>query len=351
MAKSVALLVPGSLETRTGGYIYDRRIVEGLRARGWAVEVHSLDDSFPRPTGAALAQAAETLSSLPAGAIALIDSLAFGAMPEILERERRRVRIVALVHLPLAADAGIEEDTAARVAIAERRAMAVAAHVVVTGDATRKFIAAYGVPLSRVAVIEPGTDEAPLATGSSGPPVRLLTVATFNPGKGHEDLLRALAAVRTADWRLTCAGSVTRHPPTAVRISTMVRQRHLEDRVSIVGELDADALANLYVQSDVFALATLRETYGMAVAEALAHGLPVVSTRTGAIARLVGSDAGLLVQPGDVRGLTDALSRVICDADLRARLAAGARRVRTTLRRWDDAVAEMAATLEAVGHD
>ena len=49
-----ALLVPGDPATRTGGYIYDRRIVEGLRARGWRVPVHSLDASFPLPTPAAL---------------------------------------------------------------------------------------------------------------------------------------------------------------------------------------------------------------------------------------------------------------------------------------------------------
>ena len=351
MPKSVALLVPGSLQARTGGYIYDRRIVEGLRAKGWTVDVHSLDESFPQPTGVALVQAAERLSSLPTGAIALIDSLALGAMPEILEHERVRIRIVALMHLPLAADVGIDEDTAARFAITERRALAAASRVVVTGCATLEFIDAYGVPRSRVAVIEPGTDPAPLANGSSGPPVRLLTVATLNPGKGHEDLLLALAGMRAADWRLTCAGSLTRHPPTVVRIRAMVRERHLEDRVSIVGELDANALADLYGQTDLFVLATSKETYGMAVAEALAHGLPVVSTRTGAIPSLVGSDAGLLVPPGDVRGLTEALSRVICDADLRARLASGARRVRTTLRRWDDTVAEMAALLEAVGHE
>jgi len=351
MPKSVALLAPGSLESRTGGYIYDRRIVEGLRSKGWAVEVHSLDESFPQPTGAALAHAAAIFSSLRTGTIAVIDSLALGAMPEILERERARIRIVGLVHLPLAAEFGLDEDTARRVAIAERRSLAAAAQLVVTGHATLEFIDAYGVPRSQVAVIEPGTDPAPLAAASSGRPVQLLTVATLNPGKGHEDLLLALAEVPDPDWRLTCAGSLTRHPRTAARIRTLVRERHLDDRVSIVGEVGPDALDVLYGRSDAFVLATLRETYGMAVAEALAHGLPVVSTRTGAIPSLVGSDAGLVVQPGDVRGLTKALWQVICDAELRERLASGARRVRTTLRRWDDAVGEMAATLEALGHD
>ena len=68
------------------------------------------------------------------------------------------------------------------------------------------------------------------------------------------------------------------------------------------------------IEPNVSVLATLQETYGMAVAEALAHGLPIVATTTGAIRELVGEDAGLLVEPGDTTALTSALGRVIGDA-------------------------------------
>jgi glycosyltransferase involved in cell wall biosynthesis len=86
----------------------------------------------------------------------------------------------------------------------------------------------------------------------------------------------------------------------------------------------------------------------MAVAEALARGLPVVSTATGAIADLVGADAGLVVAPGDVAAFADALTRVISDRDLRGRLSASARRVRARLPTWDAAVAKIARVLEQV---
>jgi glycosyltransferase involved in cell wall biosynthesis len=119
--------------------------------------------------------------------------------------------------------------------------------------------------------------------------------------------------------------------------------------VSLAGELDDAALEAAYDNADVFVLATLRETYGMAVAEALAHGVPVVTTATGAAADLVGAaegGAGLLVPPGDEAALAAALSRLIGDAELRARLAAGARRVRDCLPTWEEAGAKMAAALE-----
>ena len=148
-------------------------------------------------------------------------------------------------------------------------------------------------------------------------------MATLTPRKGYELLMSALAAIPQRNWRLTCAGSLDRDPPTVARVRAQLRDNGLEDRVSLVGDLDAAALAAQYDRADLFVLPTLYEGYGMAVAEALARGLPVVSTATGAIAvDLVGSDAGIVVPPGDLPAFTDALSRVIGDPGLRARLAA-----------------------------
>ena len=156
--------------------------------------------------------------------------------------------------------------------------------------------------------------------------MQLLSVATLNPGKGHEILFRALATVPHRNWRLTCVGSLERHPPTVERLRARLREDGLTDQVSLVGERDAAGLDAFYDRADLFVLATLHETYGMAVAEALARGLPVISTTTGAIAELVGDDAGLLVPPGDVEALAGALSRVLGDARVREQLA-GARGV------------------------
>jgi glycosyltransferase involved in cell wall biosynthesis len=351
MTKAAALVVPGRLDSRTGGYIYDRHVVDGLRAMSWVVTVKTLDDSFPRPTPSAVTQAEEVFAALPAGTVTVVDGLALGAIPEIIERHGSRLRIVALVHLPLAADVGLDEEAAARFAIAERRALSVASLVVVTGRATLSLLAGYDVSPARVVVVEPGTKPAPLARGSGGSRLQLLCVATLNQGKGHEDLITALAAVSSHDWQLTCAGSLTRHPPSVARVRAIIRDYRLDDKVWLTGELDDEALEACYDRSDLFVLATLRETYGMAVAEALAHGLPVVSTETGAIPDLVGSDAGLLVAPGSVPALTDALARFMNDADLRVRLAAGARRVRPSLPGWEIAIKKVAAALESVRHE
>ena len=349
--RSVVFVVPGRLNTLTGGYLYDRRMSEGLGQHGWSVEVRELDESFPYPTPAALEHAACVLADLQDGTRLLVDGLALGAMPGVIEHEAARLRIAALVHLPLGADVSIDRNTAARLEVGERRALGAAALVIVTGTATLPMLAKYGIARNRIVVVEPGTARAPLARGSGETPLQLLSVGTLNPGKGHEILLEALAAVPHRGWHLTCAGSVTRHPATVDRVRAAIRRLGLEERVTIVGELDATRLGECYDRADVFVLATLQETYGMAVAEALAHGLPVVSTTTGAIPDLIGADAGLLAPPGNTEALVGALTRVIGDNGLRTRLTEGARRVRGRLPSWEQAFEKMASALEHLDTD
>jgi glycosyltransferase involved in cell wall biosynthesis len=95
----------------------------------------------------------------------------------------------------------------------------------------------------------------------------------------------------------------------------------------------------------MFVLASYHEGYGMALAEALARGLPVVATTAGAIPETVPDDAGLLVPPGDPQALAAALRRVMTEPALRAELMAGARAAHRRLPGWDDAAGTFAAEL------
>lgn len=334
---AIAFVVPGSIHALTGGSIYDRRIVEQLCARGWTVDVREL---------ASPADAAGTFAGLPNGRATVVDGMIYGAIPDIVERHASRLRFVALVHLPLALEPGLSAADAAACARAERRSLAAAKRVVVTGPAAAEILSGYGVDSARAAVVEPGTDSAPLASGSGGSTIQLLCVACINAGKGHEVLVQALASLRSRRWHLTCVGSTARYPDIVGRLRGAINAAGLEQDVTLAGELSGAALAAAYDKADAFVLATHRETYGMAVAEALARGLPIVSTRTGAIPDLAGDGAGLLVPTGDVESLADALEQVIEDDTCRAVLRAGAVRARARLQAWDIAGARMAAVLE-----
>ena len=342
------LLLPGDWHTPTGGYVYDRRIAAGLRELGWPVQVLALDASFPFPTAEALARAEAAVAALPDGTPVITDGLAFGAMPETAERHARRLRWVALVHHPLHLETGLAQAQRQALFASEARALAAARRVVVTSVATAGHLAALGVPPGRITVVEPGCDPAPLAAGSGEAGLNLLCVATLTPRKGHALLLDALAGLGDRAWTLHCVGSLSRDAATAAQVREAIGTLGLHGRVHLHGELDDAALARRYDEADAFVLASHFEGYGMVFAEALAHGLPVIGTRTGAAAQLVPPGAGVLVPPGDAAALRDALAALMDDPRRRAALAQGARAAREALPSWQAACARFAAVLDAV---
>jgi glycosyltransferase involved in cell wall biosynthesis len=348
----IVLVVPGRLDTPTGGYVYDRRIVEGLRALGWHVEVCSLEGSFPAPSEAARAAAGSAFASIPDGVTVLVDGLAGGVLPAIMEREATRLRLVSLVHHPLADETGLSREEAAAFEASERHTVAISRRVVVTSRATAIRVSdVFGVAPERVSVVEPGVDRGPLSKGSESATPELLCVATVSPRKGYGTLVRALAMIVDRPWHLTIVGSLDRYRPSAELLLESLRAAGLEQRVTLAGEANATTISTYYQRSDLFVLATEYEGYGMVVAEALAHGLPVVSTPVGAIPDLVGTGAGVLVPVGDARGLADAIVNILDNADVRLRLRSGAARVRDRLDSWETASKKMVDVLTRVATD
>jgi glycosyltransferase involved in cell wall biosynthesis len=143
-------------------------------------------------------------------------------------------------------------------------------------------------------------------------------------------------------------GSLTRSADAVAALRKQIRRCGLEPRVAVLGELTGDALEWAFQSADLFVLPTRHEGYGMVVAEALARGIPVLSTRTGAIPELVGTKAGLLVPPGDGAAFHEALETILRSPALLASLREGARAARDRLPRWPESCARMSQLLERV---
>lgn len=347
-ARTLDLVVPGDWRTPTGGYRYDRRIAEALGERGWTVRHHAVPGSWPAPAEADRQAAGRVLAALPDGACVLADGLFFGAAPALARSHAQRLRWIALVHHPLHLETGIDAARREALRASERDALATVRAVVVTSAATVRDVVALGVPPGCIHIVEPGTDPAAAAVGGAR---RLLCVASLTPRKGHAVLLQALAAGAAPGWVLHAVGSAERDAACARALHEACTALGLDDRVRWHGEVDEAALRGHYAAADLFVQPSFHEGYGMAVAEALAHGLPVVASRAGALADTLPTGAGLLVPPGDAAALAEALDRLAGDAALRARCAAAARRAGARLPGWPDAAARLARVVEAVAAD
>jgi glycosyltransferase involved in cell wall biosynthesis len=334
---AVSFAVPGSLDTPTGGYAYDRRVIAELATLGWQTEVVDLGDGFPRPSPRTRAAAHALLARTPSGQPIVIDGLALGVLPEAAAVLSARRPLVALVHHPLALETGLSADEAEAFHKSERSALAFVKHSIVSSPSTARILANdYGVAPDRVTVALPGTDPTTPALRDRDGRLALLAVGSLVPRKGYDVLLAALATVVDLPWHLTIVGDRDRDPQTAGNLSTQIETLALEQRVSLVGAVPAGRLTEFYASSDVFVLASRFEGYGMAFAQAIAHGLPILGTTAGAIPETVPCEAGILVPPDDSVALAAALRRLATDPGERARLAAGAQAAAARLPTWQE---------------
>lgn len=363
-------MVPGDPSTPTGGYIYDRQILAGVAKLGWRTAVHSLDGSFPRPTPSALRAARAQFAAIPDGRTVVIDGLALAGLDRVLEDQARRLALVALIHHPLALETGIDAESARVLEAAERSALARVERVIVTSHWTARALGAYGVSPERLRVVEPGVDRRRPAppraaegrarvgaarvgvsktSAARRDGVNLLCVATLTQRKGHAVLLDALAELRDRRWHLVCAGSTTRDAATTAALERQIHRLSLGGRVSLLGDVDHETLERYYERADLFVLASYLEGFGMALAEAVARGVPVVSTRAGAIPETVPAAASVLVPPGDSRALAKALAPLLDDPAELAALTAHARSAAASMPTWRGAAEKFAAALDGVG--
>jgi glycosyltransferase involved in cell wall biosynthesis len=216
----------------------------------------------------------------------------------------------------------------------------------VTSQATRNLLVShYGVSATAVTVVRPGNDKVAAAQGS-GEPLSLLAVGSIVPRKGYDVLVAALAMLKDLPWSLTIAGEA-RDGAAAAQLRADIERHGLQSRIALAGAVPQGKLAELYAGADIFVLASRFEGYGMALADAIAYGLPVVATKAGAIPEAVSPDASKLVPPDDPAAFAAALRQLIGNKAERARLAANARRAASELPSWRDQAILFARAIEA----
>ncbi|MGU3492468.1 glycosyltransferase family 4 protein [Xanthobacteraceae bacterium A53D] len=342
------LAFPGDLNAPTGGYAYDRALLKALPAQGMAAAPLSLPAGFPSPDKDDLETAARQLRQTPPDSVLLIDGLALGAMPaEYLATTGRP--IVALVHHPLARETGLPETLRLHYQSTERAALAACAAVIATSAATgRDLVAHYGVPADRLTIAEPGVAPAPRAAADGEPP-RILALGSVIPRKNYCGLVEALAQVADLSWEATLIGGLTFDPQEVARVSLAIARHDLTARIRMAGAVSEAELDAAFAACDLFVHPSLYEGYGMALADALRRGLPMICTTGGAVNETVPDGTALKVPPGDMAAFADALRILLESREARRRLADAAAVAGQALPTWADTAVTVAGVLSSVG--
>lgn len=350
MGSVIYFILPGPPETPTGGFVYDRHVLRALRAAGRLDGLLVFAGDWPEPGASTRDAAALALAALPDGATVIVDGLGFSPLLEVFAAEAERLALLALIHHPLADETGAPAALRERLFARERSALALVRGVLVTSAHTAERLAAFGVPAARIRVVRPGIATPrprplprPLSrhVGTApreGEPL-LLSVASLTPRKGQDILLRAMIGLRRRRWRLLLAGPALDRS-FAGRLRRLARALRLGRRVRFAGEVDPGMLATLYTAADLFVFPSWYEGYGIAAAEAAAHGLPIVASDAGALAEATAGAHRRLVPPGRPAPLATAIRTAL------AREVTAKRRDRPKVRPWPQVGREFVAAVD-----
>jgi glycosyltransferase involved in cell wall biosynthesis len=342
----VGLVIFGSLDTLTGGYFYDRRLLEYLQSRGDQTRVVSLPlRTYPRHLADNFSL---SLARRLAGGcfdILLEDELNHPSlvMPNRWLKARAGYPIVALVHLLRSSERNASPLRRAYGAV-ERRYLATVDAAVFNCETTREAVEGLlgrGIP---GVVAYPGCDhlgaqlsEAEIAARARVMgPLRILSIANVVPGKGLHVLVAALARLPRESWRLTIAGSLTMHQVYVDRLRNLIGRLGLAVNVDLLGPVPHQRIADLLARSHLLALPSSYEALGIAYLEAMRFGLPVIATSAGGAREVVDEGReGLFVAPGDVDTLSGHLRALVADRELLLRMGLAARRRAARHPTWD----------------
>ena len=355
MLPQVTFVIDGALDQPTGGYLYDRIVIDGLRALGASVQIESLAVGGLVATAIENGRVALRHAREPRCGLVIVDELCHPrtVLASLIHRVRPRARLVALVH-HLAASERSGPSARARLGL-ERLLLDAASLVIVTSETTRRAVAAAGVDPARIRAVLPGCDRLgerrtppyPAVDGR----VRLLFLGSLTPRKGVLALVRAMESVASRAT-LTLLGPADRDRPYAAAVRAAIARSPARDHIRVTGALPDAEVAAALASHDLFVLPSLHEGFGIAIAEALAHGLGVISTTAGAIPEVVrdGREA-ILVPAGDERALRAALVRAVDDPALRASMQTAALARARELPRWKDTQREFADALRSAAEE
>jgi glycosyltransferase involved in cell wall biosynthesis len=345
----VGLTLYGSIDDRSGGFHYDRKLVEGLRRAGDTVELVELPwRAYHRGLLDNASRGLRNRLQVDVD-VMLQDELAHPSL--VRTNWHLPYPIVSIVHHLRASES---RRLASLYRAVERRYLDTVDGVVCNSDVTRDVVTDLGVDPSGTVVappagnrFDPSVDAETIDSRVESEPLHVLFVGNIVPRKGLDTLVEGLATT-DANAELTVVGRPV-DEEHAASIRRTVRAHDLEDRVSMVGELTDEALAAAFRSSHVLAVPSRYEGFGIVYLEGMSFGLPALATRAGGATDIVtDGETGLLVDPDDPAAVARALTTLASDPDRLAAMGRAARRRYERQPDWKETTARVRRLLASV---
>lgn len=347
----IGFIIYGSLDTLTGGYLYDQIVVQGLKRLGHEVEVISL------PSGCYLRRLMYGFSRWPARCmlkkkfdIIIQDELCHPSLflpNKQLLRQETRPLLVALVHHILC-DEPRHDWHNMLLAFAERSFLASVDGFICNSETTRRKVRSLVDHNQPELIAYPAGDRlgSPLSAqviekrAQRPGPLELFFLGNVIPRKGLLPLLRALHKVNRKVWHLSVVGGLDFDPAHTAEVRQLCSQLDLTDSVRFLGPLQDARLIEVLSNSHLFCMPYAYEGFGIAILEAMAFGLPAIGCQNGAAGETIHHGLnGFLLAPDDLAGLGPLLIKLHKDREDLQRLALAACATYARSPGWQNSVA------------
>jgi glycosyltransferase involved in cell wall biosynthesis len=355
----VALILCGDLDFISGGFLYDRMLVDYLRGQGEEVEIVSLPwRSYARGLLDNLSpRLKRRLASIRADVI-LQDELAHPSLFGLNRglRGPGRPPVIAIVHHLRCSEARPAwQNFGYR--LVERCYLASVTGFIFNSRTTQGSVQKL-VGREKPSVLAlPAADRFAVrltpkdldARAREPGPLRVLFLGNVIARKGLHTLVEALARLPRESWRLTVVGSLDADQAYAQQIKRQIHRNGLEGRVDFAGVLEEEKLASILAQSQVLAVPSSYEGYGIVYLEGMAFGLPAMATTAGGAQEIITSGwDGFLIAPGDAETLADHLETLMDDRDLLVTMSLAAQARFAAHPTWEDAGAAVHRFLQSL---
>jgi glycosyltransferase involved in cell wall biosynthesis len=334
---NISLIIYGTLDNLSGGYLYDRMVVDYLRSRGARIDILSLPwrnyakhlmDNFssnlPRILG-------ERIPDL-----LLQDELNHPSLSFLNRRLRKTMNcpIISIVHHLRSSESRPAWQNGFYRWV-EKRYLETADGFIFNSKTTRLVVNGLLEKEGRSIVAYPGKDhlksdisEQMIVERCLQPgPLKILFTGNVIPRKGLHTLIHALARLPRQSWKLTVAGSLFADARYAERIKRLISREGLEDRIKLLDTVPQENLVGLLKSHHCLAVPSFYEGFGIVYLEAMGFGQPVIASTAGAVPEVVQDGReGFLISPGDTTALAGYISRLINDRDLLLNMSLAARK-------------------------
>jgi glycosyltransferase involved in cell wall biosynthesis len=343
----LGLIIYGSLETLTGGYIYDKCLTNHLCRQGHRVDIlaltrrsyacNLLDNFLPRRCFHLFKSSYDLL---------LQDALNHPSLFWINRKLRRELNcpIVTIVHQVLSSQPRNRLQNRLYRLIEKRYLNTVDAVIFnshTTGDTVRHLVGRNCPSI----IAPPGGDrlghlkssELVKSRARRQGPLKLIFVGNLTPNKGLYPLVETLSRLAAETWNLTVIGSLTMDPNYVGEVRSLIAFKHLEDNIHLSGALDGRELADLLAGSHLLVMPYSHEAFGMACLEAMAFGLPVIGSAEGALQNFVASGRnGFLIDPGEFDAVNEHIANLHRDRTSLMQMSAAALETFQAQPKWQD---------------